>query len=120
MFTLIFGLTKMFLGLYFDYKIEMAKTETEKLRIQAQREQAIAKVQGDVLQKGGWKFQIFLIAPVAIYFFAVVIYSTLFCTACIIPYAGLGYYWDIAALPEPFMTFMAWIVAYLFVTGGRI
>lgn len=120
MLTIIFSIIQLVLTSYFDYKIEMAKTETEKLRIQAQREQAITKIKGEVLKQGAWKYQLFLVAPVAIYFGAVVIYSMLFCSTCLIPYAGLSYSWTVAALPEPFMTFMAWIVGYLFLTGGRI
>lgn len=120
MLTLLFGIVQLFLNLFFTYKIEMAKTETEKLRIQAQMQETIAQVKGEVLKKGAWKYQVFLVLPVAVYFGSVVFYSMFFCQACILPYAGLGYSWSIAALPEPFMTFMAWIVAFLFVTGGKV
>ena len=118
-YKLISGFLSMGINSYFDYKIKKAETDTERLKITTDRDKNLDRVRAEVLMNGSWKFQLFLLIPTCLWFSSVVLYSTFFCGTCILPYAGLGYTWSMAALPPPLDWAFAAMVGFLFLTKGK-
>jgi hypothetical protein len=114
MLTIIFKVVELAIGKYFDYKAVKTNDEVELEKIEAGRQEAIVKARASILSQGAWRFQKFFFYTLALYYAGVVFYSLLWCGDCVMPYAGLGYEWSIAALPAPFDVWSGWMLAYLF------
>jgi hypothetical protein len=71
------------------------------------------EAQTQVLTGKGWWFPLFFIAPTALWYSSVCIYSSLFCAGCRFPQT-----WSIAALPPPLDMVVGVIVSGLFVGKG--
>lgn len=99
---------------YFNSQEKKANTQIELADINARRQESKDKVRASVLSLGGWKFQIFFIAPLGLWFSSVVIYSILFHSNGPYPQP-----WDIAALPPPLNDWAGIIIAYLFLVSGE-
>jgi hypothetical protein len=69
--------------------------------------------QVSLLTGRGWWFPLLFIIPAGAWFASVLLYSMLFCRACIFPQT-----WTIAALPHPLDEWMGTIVGSLFI--GKI
>lgn len=114
MFTIIYKLVEFGVGKYFDYKTKKTDDEVEIKKIEANRQEVLVKARASILSQGAWRFQKFFLYTLALYYAGVVFYSLLWCDSCVMPYAGLGYEWSIAALPAPFDVWSGWMLAYLF------
>ena len=84
--------------------------ETERQRIQAETVQTYVNAQAQVLTGRGWWFPLFFIAPTALHYGAVNVYSVFWCKLCAYPQT-----WTIAALPAPFDQWEGAIVMSMFV-----
>lgn len=116
MFTIIYKLVEFGVGKYFDYKTTKTNDDVEIKKIEASRQEALVKARASILGQGAWRFQKFFLYTLALYYAGVVFYSLLWCDKCVMPYAGLGYEWSIAALPDPFDDWSGWMLTYLFIT----
>lgn len=91
------------------------KIKSEKMSADTQRIVNNDNAKASVLMSGAFWFQLFFIVPLAFWFAGVVVYSLLWCQACVWPQP-----WTIAALPAPLNEWAGWIVGFLFlVYTGR-
>lgn len=89
------------------------ETEREKARLAA-LEAFVASQQQTWNGRGFWLAAVF-VAPLALWWGAVCLYSVFWCARCAYPQP-----WVIAALPAPLDQWAGWIMMSIFVSGGAI
>ena len=116
--SIVSGLGTNAIESYFDYKIRRADSEVAILKIEADKKKNVEmwQARSEVLRHGSFWFQLIFIIPLGLWWSGVLLYSLLWCEKCAYPFAGLGYYWEIAALPEPLNSWGGAIIAFLFLT----
>lgn len=112
MLGILVKLLEVGIGSWFNLREKTVSSEVERDKIKAAKEVAIINTRASVLSMGGWKFQLFFIVPLGLWFSSVVIYSIFFHANGPFPQT-----WDIAALPGPLNNWAGIIIAYLFLVS---
>jgi hypothetical protein len=90
-----------------------SETEREKARLAAL--EAFVQAQQQTWNGRGFWLAFVFVAPLALWWAAVCLYSVFWCARCMAPQT-----WTIAALPPPLDQWAGWIMMSIFVSGGAI